>query len=616
MTENTEPDLKALEEQGWTSLGEERYDDAISVFKKVFALDKTNIAAYQGTIAALRKKRDFSKAGELLNDALQAHPGHVGILSEQAWIYVARKMYAEAIDAFDKVLQISKADEGIFLWKISILRSQGCFDDARKTIEDAIKIFPTSLRIQTEHAWLLFHQKLYEESYDDFKKILEENPADPSSLQGEIASLRMMGRFEDAESVAKKATKICNNNPGTLSELGWLYFEQGQYNNAENAFQQALTLAPKDPYSHLNVAWALIRQGDNKDFDSAADLCREALRLDPDLSEAFGCLGVVAFKKDRLREAESYLLRSIQVDPKRGYYADLGALYIQVGRYDDAKDAIEKVLKMNPNDAYAHIQLGSLYLHVEEIKKATGEFHIAVMLEPYNPDAYKSLAIALIESGKLPEAETVVRKALIKLDRSLRWELHLVLCQILTRIGDETGDIQYFDEALEEARIAMRLKSDHAAPYFHSGVVRYKLEDYRNALKDFQQCKKFKTHLFESELNIKRIKYKLRQETAHVRANRFASTLLALVVIIQLIAIWYFRIWTNSISETMVTVLVPILLGLLVVALLLPWLTRLKVTGIEAELSTPQPKETLATGPKGDMGFSKISPGSENTQLE
>ena len=610
MSTSIKTDLKTLEEQGWTSLSEERYDDAISIFKEVFALDNTNIAAYQGTIAALRKKQDFTKAEELLKDALHIHPKHVGILSEQAWIYLARKMYEEAIEAFDKVLQISKSDESIFLWKISLLRSQGRFDEAHKTIEEATGIFPASLHIQDEYAWLLFHQKYYEESYTAFKKILNKDPHDSSSLQGEIASLRKMGRFGDAENASKKAVKISSNNPGIFSEMGWLHFEQGQYSSAESAFQKALTLSPKDPYSHLNVAWVLIRQGSDDGLDSAIDHCREALHLDPNLSEAFGCLGVVTFKKDRLRESESYLLRSIQVDSKRGNYADLGALYIQIGRYDEAKEEIETALKMNPNDAYAHIQLGSLYFHIEEIKKSISEFHVAVALEPYNPDAYKSLAIALVENSKLTEAETVIRKALIKLDRSQRWELHLMLCQILARIGDENGDSQYYDEALEEARNALRLRPDDAAPYFHSGVIQYKLEDYRNALKDFQQCRRFKTHLFESEINIKRIKYKLRQEKAHLRAGSFASTVLALVVIIQLTALWYFRLWTNSISDTTLTVLVPILLGLLVVALLLPWLTRLKITGIEAELSTPQPKEALATGPKGAIGFNKISPGS------
>jgi hypothetical protein len=53
----------------------------------------------------------------------------------------------------------------------------------------------------------------------------------------------------------------------------------------------------------------------------------------------------------------------------------------------------------------------------------------------------------------------------------------------------------------------------------------------------------------------------------------------------------------------MITVLVPICLGLVVVSILLPSLSKLKLTGLEAELSQPTAKEALASGPKGEIGF-------------
>ena len=88
----------------------------------------------------------------------------------------------------------------------------------------------------------------------------------------------------------------------------------------------------------------------------------------------------------------------------------------------------------------------------------------------------------------------------------------------------------------------------------------------------------------------------------------FASIFLAIIFLTQLIALWIFRLRTEKITDTMLTVLVPILLGLIVVAVLLPWLSRLKMTGLEAELSEPTPKESLSSGPKGEIGFSSASP--------
>jgi hypothetical protein len=58
----------------------------------------------------------------------------------------------------------------------------------------------------------------------------------------------------------------------------------------------------------------------------------------------------------------------------------------------------------------------------------------------------------------------------------------------------------------------------------------------------------------------------------------------------------------------MITVLAPVCLGLLVVSVLLPSLTKLKLTGLEAELSEPKPK-AVAGGPKGQIGFDRSYPG-------
>src|SRR5207245_1451418 len=158
--------------------------------------------------------------------------------------------------------------------------------------------------------------------------------------------------------------------------------------------------------------WALLRRGEEGDLAKALESCRQAQRLDPDMPEAFGLLGVIAFKQGSLREAEAALLHSIQLDPIRGFHTDLGALYVQMGRYTEAEEQLEKAIKNHPDEAYARIQRGNLYLLTERPKEALGEFRAAVALEPLLPDGHKALAIAFMEADKLTEAELALRKAI------------------------------------------------------------------------------------------------------------------------------------------------------------------------------------------------------------
>jgi len=601
-------DTKSLEDQGWQFLKQKQYDEAIEVFDEIFKKESDNVAAFQGKIASLREKRDFEGAHELLAKALNAHPEHPGILSERAWLFLKQKKYDEAISAFDEVLKVRRSDEGIFLWQISLLRSQRHFEEAKKLIEEAGHIFPESLRIRNERGWLHFYQMQYDEAIETFEEILAKDPNDESALQGQIASLRMKGHYAEATKLANRALSHPRKSPGIYSERGWISFEQGYYEKAEADFSKVLTFISDDPFSHIHLAWSLVRQETDSNLDDATKYCREALNLEPDLAEAFGCLGNIAFKKGRIHEAEAYFLRSIQVNAKRGHYADLGALYIQMGRYEEAKEKLEEALKNNPDDAYAHIEIGDLYLQTEEVKEAIREFRMAAVIDPHNPVSFKALAIALMENNKLSEAKRALRNAIRLLDESKRWELHLTLCRLLTRIGDETNDLQFYEEALKEVSTAIRLKPQHPAPYFHGGIVRFKLEDYRNALNNFRRCLREDEHHLEAELNARRVRSLIRREKARSRGSIFSSIFLVIIFLTQLIALWILRFRTEKITDTMLTVLVPILLGLMVVAVLLPWLSRFKMTGFEAELPEPTPKESLPSGPKGEIGFSSASP--------
>jgi tetratricopeptide (TPR) repeat protein len=597
----THPPLKQLEARGWALLEQKEYDEAILLFDQLFKKQADNIAAFQGKIAALRKKRDFVAAAALLATALERHPGHAGILSERAWLFLEQKKYDDALAAFDEVLTVRARDENMLLWKISLLRSLGRFDDAAQSIAAADKLFPGSLRLRDERGWLHFHRMEQDQALAIFEQVLQENARDASALQGKIASLRTMARYAEALELADAALRDLGENPGICSERGWINFEQGRYGEAESDFRQVLVSTPDDPHAHVNLAWALLRQETDAKLDAAAQSCRAALALDDHLPEAHGCLGNVAFQRGRVREAQACFLRSIALDPARGSHADLGALYIQMGRYDEARVRLDEALRQHPDDAYAHMEMGELHLQTGNADAALRELRWAASLDVDHPGPCKALALCLIEAGKLGEAEKLLRTAIRRLDQDRRWELHLVLCRLLTRSGDDGGDAQWYEEALREARLAMRLQPQSAAPHFYAGIVRFKLGDYRKALANFRRCLDDEEHRGDAQLNIRRVQAVLSRENQGWRISMFASCFLAGVFLVQLIALWVLRLKSDAVSDTMLTVLLPVLLGLMVVAILLPRLNRLKLTGLEAELSEPA---AAPSGPKGALAES------------
>ncbi|HEV7389298.1 MAG TPA: tetratricopeptide repeat protein [Gemmatimonadaceae bacterium] len=599
---NPDADLAALENKGWSHLEATDLDAAAAAFDKALAIDPTSEGALQGRVAAYRKKRQFAPADQLLRTALNLHPNSIGLLSERGWIDFEQNEYAKAVDAFSKILELVPDSEDKIVWKSSLLRALRRFDDAEATLQHAETLLPSSPRILTERAWLAFDQQEYDRALEMFNTVLDRRIDDELAQQGRIAVYRMKGNYGEASRLLEEALEDHPKSAGLRSEEGWVNYEQAKYEQAEQAFAKVVVLQPNDAYTKINLAWSLVRQGRDSDLEEAVQLCRTALRLKPDLADAYGCLGVIAAKQGRLREAESNLIRSIRLDKIRGRRSDLGALYIQMGRHTDAEKVLTEAVTVNHNDGHAHVELGNLYLLTDRLKKAVRQLQIARSVDPTNADPPRALAIALLETGKVVEAEKVLREALRALDGSKRWQLHLTLCQVLTRVGDETGEATFYRDALQEANEAIRMKDTEAEPYFFTGIVRYKLGDYSGSLKDFRRCTSKNERHLEADLNARRIEALLRSDLRS-RVGRRESYGLAGIFLLQILLIWIVFLNSTKISQGTMIAIVPLLLGLMLVSILLPWLSRLKLQGLEAVLSEPKPKETLASGPKGEVGF-------------
>jgi tetratricopeptide (TPR) repeat protein len=592
---------------GWALINSHRRSDWVEaqrVFEGVLTKTPSSLGGLQGKTASLRKQRRFDEAARFLEHALQIHPAAIGLLAERAWSEVDQHHDDAAIEALDVLIASGNADIGHHRSKIGALRRQRRFEAARLALADARRAMRSdeSLALDVDHAWLSFHEKRFVEALEAFDLILRREQDNASAWQGKIAAQRKLGRYLEAGQTAKVALAACKGAPGIWTEQGWTAFERRLYDDAESHFQQAVVLAPHDPQLRICVAAALIRQGGERALLAAEAACREALDLDENLAEAHGGLGNIAFKRGRLLDAERHLRRSTEIDPRAGSHADLGALQMQLGRTADAQESLRKALENDPDDSFAHVQYGSLLLQQEEHKQALREFRQAVALAPESPDAQEALAVGLAEIGRLQEAELTLRGALRQVDDDRRANLHLALCRLLTRMGDTTADARFYEEARKQVGLALARMPNEAAAHFCHGIVAFKQGDLRRARNGFREALNCDKTLLQAQLNYEQMGTLLKQETKLMRSSRAASYFLCAVLLAQLVGLW-FLFMNGRISPTVFAALQPVLTGLLIVASVLPWLSRLKLTGLEAEIAIPNAKDALAVGPRGDINF-------------
>ena len=214
-------------------------------------------------------------------------------------------------------------------------------------------------------------------------------------------------------------------------------------NEALAHYEKAIRLDPDfaQAYSGMATAHIALRYFDPADHqETAQKLAESALQLDPNLAEAHGVLGDVAFRSAwNFALGESELRRAVESEPHRAiYHAWLAGLLADEGRGDEAQveidraiaddplwpsvysmaafvagadrdnvrllAAVRKYLSLVPDSAYTHDQLAWAYFSMQRYEDALSEWEKMAEMEK------DSARITLEERGRLAFREGGIQR--------------------------------------------------------------------------------------------------------------------------------------------------------------------------------------------------------------
>jgi tetratricopeptide (TPR) repeat protein len=633
-----------------------KYSDGIGFCRE---RPDTDLDAIRMKIFFLRSQRRFSEAEADALAALARFAGDTGILNELGVTYFASRQYRRAVSCFQQVLDSRPMDEVALEWKVNSLRAQGPegYAAAEEVLCAALELIPESPNFHFAMAQLDYERDQIGRAEKYLSRAIDLAPPDYREADFlRMTVLEKLGRGDDARQLADALEKARPNDPEARNRIGWfqlgrndtysaqkhfeailamdpnhvsginglggVYFTRGEFEKGIEYFRKARLTLPDDAVLLTNLAWAEVRSGDeaksqsrkktganrraagseeNDGYSEAEGLCRQALGIDPNYAPTHTCLGVIAFKRGRMLESEDHLKASIRANSREGGYADLGALYVFMGKYDEAEKNLKEGVNASRSNSRARIELGNLYLLTDREKEGIRLFREAVAIDPFAPDPPRALALALQRQGGFQEAAQVLKKAIQNLDEGQRWQLHLTLAQLLTEQGDKAEDTALYDDALNQIKRAIFLKSGSAEVLFRAGILWYRLENYGKAKKYFQECLDVDPEHIEAGRNLRTVRKLMREEGRRARSVFWLGIVLGTFCLAGTAGMWflYFRT-TGKITSGMIEGLTPTLLAIAAGAFLFPYVVRLKLPGVEAELS--QPAEKISRGPTGQIG--------------
>jgi tetratricopeptide (TPR) repeat protein len=160
---------------------------------------------------------------------------------------------------------------------------------------------------------------------------------------------------------------------------------------ATEQFRAAVKADPKLPNVHFGLAYLLWTQ---KRYPEAASEFKAELANDPDHIQSMLYLADTNMQLNQMEDARPLLEKVVRLAPSYALaHLDLGILYAEDDRKDDALRELTAAEKLNPSDVSVHWRLGRLYRAMGKKDEAKAEFDKASTLnKAADEDLYKKIA--------------------------------------------------------------------------------------------------------------------------------------------------------------------------------------------------------------------------------
>ncbi|XP_060594169.1 uncharacterized protein LOC132748578 isoform X2 [Ruditapes philippinarum] len=428
---------------------------------------------------ALYRKIGYLKAAEDdLGRAIQLEPLLLDAYWHRHLLYILQDRKKEALDDLTFLLKHTKSHAGAYRSMAEIYKKQDDITMAIVNYTQAIKLNPR------DHEAYFARAECYEKRGD------------------------MLLALEDYSA----CTKIKPTRTDAILKHGMYYFENKSWGNAINDFTDLLRVDPLNASARVLRGRAYAAMGQ---WSPSVEDLSAAIHLDPNHWQAFyhrACILRKAHPKRALHDFSVSLMIN-DSDENISSYLHRGILYNAMGKPEDAIPDFESVLKLNKDNACAHVNLGLIMMnHYDNYHRAIKRFTSAIKVDPTYVRAYvcrgeayhkiHELKLALRDFTRAIHLRPDVHHYYMYRGQLLLELGHLDLAAFCVRHASEIGSnvsmgqrptqqavvhsfLKNYDKAIEALQTASRSKPT-ASMYMLLGKTQMKAKKFENAITSFQ----------------------------------------------------------------------------------------------------------------------------------
>jgi tetratricopeptide (TPR) repeat protein len=309
-------------------------------------------------------RQRYSDAQQDLTKAMGVAPGSPAPYVQMGKLYELQKQFAEATKFYQQALDKDAGSTDALQGIMNVYLAQKQPDQAIAAARAQIAQSPATSGFYDLLGTVLFQRKDLKGADSALHKAIEldENNADALLKLGQVQAAE--GSVSQALATYQQSIQDHPREIAFYILAGEMYESQRDWNNAKAMYQKALEIQPDNPLASNNLAYVILDEGGN--VDVALAMAQTARRGMPDSSNAADTLGWAYFHKGVYKSAIDLFLESLRLNEKRGAADDpaihyhLGLAYEKTNQPAQARQQLERALKINPNDSEARKALSEL----------------------------------------------------------------------------------------------------------------------------------------------------------------------------------------------------------------------------------------------------------------
>lgn len=287
---------------------------------------------------------------------------------------------------------------------------RGHASEALEKLNQMAKEQPEPAGVERLRGFALYSQNDLPGADQAFAAALARDPKDSESAQMRGLTLFRLGKPAEAVPLLESAhtwTSTTKADPNYV--LALCYLDTRRYDDARHAFASQYGFPPDSASAYLLAARMLLRR---EFLPAAKESAEKALELDPQIPLAHMLLGEIALAGQNLDVAIAELEKERARNPLYGgLYDRLGDAYSRAGQYQQAEQALQRALLLEPTSTGPYILLGKVLLKLQDAVNASSYLERAVQMDGSNYMSHNLLGQAYRSMGRIEDARREVEVA-------------------------------------------------------------------------------------------------------------------------------------------------------------------------------------------------------------